>query len=1245
MKILAIRGKNLASLAGEFAIDFQQEPLASAGLFAICGSTGSGKSTVLDALCLALYDKTPRLGRERANSTELPDTGKETLSQYDPRYLLRRGAGEGFAEVDFVGNDGQAYRARWSVQRAHRKPGRTLQDTRMELKSLPDEMLIGGKKTEVLEAIRQRLGLHFDQFTRAVLLAQNEFAAFLKADNDHRALLLQTLTGLELYEQLSKRAHERARLEKDALKRLNDQRESQQVQTHEQRLQLEQQAAAAQESMIALEQRLIELEQAQRWHVAWNQLQAAEQQAHAAWQAAMAEQQAAGGRQSALERVEAVQYARALAAEATRTAQEQARAAQEQTTAQEQMAQAQQAQDQATAAVRRAQEAVHNAEQAQRAAQPALHEARELDIAIRTLLPNHTARTQAHDAAREAEAVAQRQLIHHQQAWRQAAAARQAAQDWLAAHPTWQRLAEDWSHWDWLLTDAAQLQETLAMAEHAAMDSQGQYRQAQQAAEQANAALHQSQTALAAAEQQLQTAQQRLSGFDPEALAVRRTQAETQQEQVTAAAQAWRALTEAQQQQQELDAEIAALAPTLEQAETELRQIQAEKPLAQARLEQAEITLKIAEAACARNVESLRQNLTDGAPCPVCGATDHPYAAGGAPTQALLAELRRQTEAGRQAVAAWERQEVRQHTQREHDRQRLAGLDQQQTRLKATLAQRSATWQAQTQALTIEIADLTPAELSIWLDHRAQALQQQLAAIRVEDQSWRQANQQRDQASRQSAQAQRQCQTAQAAALQAQRTQDQAAEALRAAQAQVAATVARRNARLDDLDPLGEADWRRAWQTDPLGFHQTQRLQAEQWRQQWQDADQAQTALTQLDGELATLTSLAAEKTAQRQLAEADLAKLAAELDSQRQQRRALLDGRPVSEREAALRAAIAAAQATWQDQDTAAQQAAATLTRAATRLEQIQARHLEQRQAATAAHAAVLAWIERFNAAHPQTGLDQAELTALLAHDETWIKIERDALRQLANQVRDAEITRRERESQREAHERQRPTPASAETVLTEQADTRAALEQARHTAAEIHLRLRQDDERQQAVAALQQEIAQQSATTAIWRDLDELIGSANGAKFRNYAQRFTLDVLLGYANRHLAQFARRYRLERVQDMALMVVDQDMGDEIRSVHSLSGGETFLVSLALALGLASLSANRVRVESLFIDEGFGSLDANALRAAMDALDQLQAQGRKVGVISHVREMTERIGVQIQVRRQPGGQSQIEVQAD
>jgi len=274
---------------------------------------------------------------------------------------------------------------------------------------------------------------------------------------------------------------------------------------------------------------------------------------------------------------------------------------------------------------------------------------------------------------------------------------------------------------------------------------------------------------------------------------------------------------------------------------------------------------------------------------------------------------------------------------------------------------------------------------------------------------------------------------------------------------------------------------------------------------------------------------------------------------------------------------------------------------------------------------------------------LDIPELRALLVHDNAWLKEEREALKALTDTVKQAETILKERQAQREAHERQRANEDSAETVREARQKIQTDLADAQSRAKEAEIHLRQDDERRAKTNALQEQIDRQASVARIWSDLNHLIGSSDGKKFRNYAQQFTLDVLLGYANRHLADLSRRYRLERVKDtLALMVVDQDMGDEPRSVHSLSGGESFLVSLALALGLASLSSDRVRVESLFIDEGFGSLDAETLRVAMDALDKLQAQGRKVGVISHVQDMTERIGVQIRVRRQSGGQSRVEV---
>ena len=186
-----------------------------------------------------------------------------------------------------------------------------------------------------------------------------------------------------------------------------------------------------------------------------------------------------------------------------------------------------------------------------------------------------------------------------------------------------------------------------------------------------------------------------------------------------------------------------------------------------------------------------------------------------------------------------------------------------------------------------------------------------------------------------------------------------------------------------------------------------------------------------------------------------------------------------------------------------------------------------------------------------------------------------------------------------------------------------------------ELAFRLRTQTENKAKVSGLQE--------SERWAKLNELAGSADGAKFRRIAQGYTLDILLNYANVQLRELTRRYRLERVPEtLALQVIDRDMCDEVRTVHSLSGGESFLVSLALALGLSSLSSNRMRVESLFIDEGFGSLDAETLRVAMDALESLRTQGRKIGVISHVQEMTERIPVRICVNRAGNGRSFLEV---
>ena len=202
MKIIAIRLKNLTSIEGSVEIDFTVEPLCSAGIFAISGATGAGKSTLLDALCLALYDKAPRFATS-VESINLADVGDNQINQSDVRNLLRRGTSDGYAEVDFQGVDGHRYRSRWSVRRTRNKASGSLQPQVLEVKDLDTEKEFQGTKKELLAQLVDLVGLTYEQFTRTVLLAQNDFATFLKSRGAAKAELLEKLTGTGVYSRIS----------------------------------------------------------------------------------------------------------------------------------------------------------------------------------------------------------------------------------------------------------------------------------------------------------------------------------------------------------------------------------------------------------------------------------------------------------------------------------------------------------------------------------------------------------------------------------------------------------------------------------------------------------------------------------------------------------------------------------------------------------------------------------------------------------------------------------------------------------------------------------------------------------------------------------------------------------------------------------------------------------------------------------------------------------------------------------
>ncbi len=195
-----------------------------------------------------------------------------------------------------------------------------------------------------------------------------------------------------------------------------------------------------------------------------------------------------------------------------------------------------------------------------------------------------------------------------------------------------------------------------------------------------------------------------------------------------------------------------------------------------------------------------------------------------------------------------------------------------------------------------------------------------------------------------------------------------------------------------------------------------------------------------------------------------------------------------------------------------------------------------------------------------------------------------------------------------------------------------------------EIQSALRQHELAIAHTAQLLQNIEKQQKEYKRWAILNEIIGQADGKKFRIFAQGLTLKKLTQLANRYLQSLNGRYRIEKRndEDLELEIVDTFQADNRRSMNTLSGGESFLVSLALALGLSDLAGNSTQIRSLFIDEGFGTLDDNSLDLAISTLENLQAAGKTIGIISHVKELKERITTQIQVKKKADGFSEIEI---
>jgi len=1212
MKILAIRLKNLASLAGPFEIDFTAEPLASAGLFAITGPTGAGKSTLLDALCLALFGAVPRLNNT-GRDAKVPDADGE-IATGDPRTLLRRGTGEGYAEVDFVGVDGRRYRARWEANRAREKAGGKLQASRQSLRDIDQDQLLASQKGEYKTQLEAALGLNFEQFTRAVLLAQSEFSAFLKADDNDRSELLEKLTDTALYTRLGRRAFDKTKEAREAHKLLQDQATGVTPLAPEARAELDERFNAAQQQMKLQQAQLKQLEQQHAWLKDLRVLQDAQQAATEQLHSAQQQSQGLAGERVKLTRLEQLgpqrhQFARKseldallapLAAQIAAHTRQHAELTERQT---------QLEQDLEAAKV-----ALSEAQQRQSENAPLLRQAFEEQSTLARL---------AKDVAQSGEA-----RLNAQQACTEGQNAIQA----LLEKQT--QVAER------LQRIAAELEQSAHLAPLS--DAWNAYRDRLQQLMLIGNRLNKGQAELASLEEnanrsaeELTTQKQQLevlfkeAGAEPDAVAEQIGLLGTLLQDNRKQLRAFEDLSRLWATQQDLDKRSSELQQRQLSAQQERERLTQDGVKSKAELTVAEQTLNVTRDLLERqrlarsaSVEELRAQLQDDQPCPVCGSSEHPYHQ----PEALLQSLGRHDES-EQANA---QQVVDQLKEKLIElRAEVGGVIAQQKELLQQQEQLATQQQALAPSLdahpqSAQLFNQDADKRDAWLARQNEQLNQSI----TQDEQRQSALLTLQQDAARLTQQLRQAETA----------HQQAAQHLSNQQRELSSDRQRLDEELTAFGNLLPADTLEALRQEPAAtFMQLDRQIAERLAQ----VEQHKEEQTEQQQRQQTL-----EKEQDRQQTRAQ------QLLSVEQQFTALTEQQHTCQQKLAQLLGEHSSAEHWQQQlEQAVEQARNTETATAQELQNVRTQLVqiaaelkaqqERLQALENEEQDLAGKIADWRARHPE--LDDGGLEDLLRVDDAQVAELRQRLQHNEKAIEQAKVLLQERDQRLVDHQTQHNGNLDAEQLASALAELQNQFNLSEQQCAELRAEQAEDQRRQNANQALAQQIASAYAEYQRWARLSALIGSATGDTFRKIAQAYNLDLLVHHANVQLRQLVKRYRLKRGGSMlGLLVMDTEMGDELRSVHSLSGGETFLVSLALALGLASMASSTLKIESLFIDEGFGSLDPESLQLAMDALDGLQAQGRKVAVISHVQEMHERIPVQIQVQRQGNGLSTLEV---
>ncbi len=1232
MRILTLRLKNLNALKGEWKIEFTQSPFIDNGLFAITGPTGAGKTTLLDAICLALYHQTPRLGPISTSNND----------------IMTRGTAECLAEVEFD-IKGKAYRAFWSMRRARGKVDGNLQSADVELAEVESGKVLATQVRPKSEEIEKLTGLNFARFTKSMMLSQGDFAAFLNANEADRAELLEELTGTEIYGQISQAVHQQFSDAKQKKKEFAIKLEGVTLLSDEQITQLEEEQAQTKSQVATSNQTLVQLQNQQQWQQAFNANELTIKEASEAQQSANNAINEAKHQLDLLTQSEP--------AEKLRLPFLQRNGLQQDVTRYKEKLDEKAAQlpDLKTQKAQRSSEVTH----AEQGLVLTKQQSSELEKRINEQvvpLDNQIAQLTTEQQRASENAARLRQSINALTLKRteieNASADNKTKlvelETYLHEHHSLSGIAEFISGWSetarYIEHDKKQL-ETLTQ-------SVNNHRQALSSLDDAIAETNESLSALtqtfddknaqvAKCEKALQA---ELSDKPSDTNSANATSKASLQQERDTKLHHWDNVLQIghiQQQYLALEQDRVSLSAQREDLAKQLAQQQSDRQALVDAYKQTRSNLKDVEALIALDAEvaHLRAQLKSGEPCPVCGANEHTTSS----VVIDVPETIQKRDSLKQQLDDIEQQGAQAKESVTHTEFTLVQVNKQ---LEQASGQRDTLlekWQQISSVLSADISSFekvdintsqSVAQFTQQFKTRLDDISAQLTRLEECEQALNAALQAKNEGQQllQAKQSELAVSLQQRETLEKQFTERSAELENKTKEVNdgilaLSETMTAHGADIHNLSIDGIATWLNEKAEALKTYKHNHQLHAK--------------LKDELQGVSSTLLVVSRDiESAENQLKDVseELVQLDNSLKALRDSRTTVFPEGNIPETRNKASAAQEMAERNVNECKSRLQQTGTILSRLEAEIAQLNEQMREKEQLLTEAR-------EHFNRQLASSPFDdeQAFSNALLDEDtrNTLLELQK----RLAQQKQQADLKLENAlatEQSLKAHANAAQWQSELEehgaqwldSKITQQAQQRDTL---LSSLGQIEQQLSANN---QARERQQQLVDEMAAFEAYYDDityLHSLIGSASGDKFRRFAQGLTLDNLVQLANQQLDKLHGRYQLIRKENegLGLSVLDTWQGDVVRDTKTLSGGESFLVSLALALALSDLVSHKTSIDSLFLDEGFGTLDAETLDVALDALDNLNASGKMIGVISHIEAMKERIPTQIKVIKRNG----------